>query len=60
MYNQNSSALPKRLHAFSDCPVRPHIPTHSDWPFHGAYTDLRGMTRGRGQFTMSFERFDVA
>ncbi|HRE55048.1 MAG TPA: GTP-binding protein, partial [Candidatus Competibacter sp.] len=25
----------------------------------GYITDLRGMTRGRGQFTMSFERFDV-
>jgi elongation factor G len=26
----------------------------------GYITDLRGMTHGRGQFTMSFERFDVA
>lgn len=26
----------------------------------GYITDLRGMTRGRGQFTMSFNRFDVA
>ena len=26
----------------------------------GYITDLRGMTRGRGQFTMSFDRFDVA
>ncbi|MFO1372912.1 MAG: elongation factor G [Candidatus Competibacteraceae bacterium] len=25
----------------------------------GYITDLRGMTRGRGQFTMSFDRFDV-
>lgn len=25
----------------------------------GYITDLRGMTRGRGQFTMRFERFDV-
>ncbi len=26
----------------------------------GYITDLRGMTRGRGQFTMTFNRFDVA
>ncbi|MDS4071075.1 MAG: elongation factor G [Candidatus Competibacter sp.] len=26
----------------------------------GYITDLRGMTRGRGQFTMTFDRFDVA
>ncbi|HRX70053.1 MAG: GTP-binding protein [Gammaproteobacteria bacterium] len=26
----------------------------------GYITDLRGMTHGRGQFTMTFERFDVA
>ncbi|MBL8250338.1 MAG: GTP-binding protein [Candidatus Competibacter sp.] len=26
----------------------------------GYITDLRGMTRGRGQFTMRFDRFDVA
>ena len=26
----------------------------------GDITDLRGMTRGRGQFTMTFDRFDVA
>lgn len=26
----------------------------------GYITDLRGMTRGRGQFTMAFDRFDVA
>jgi len=25
----------------------------------GYITDLRGMTRGRGQFTMTFDRFDV-
>ena len=26
----------------------------------GYITDLRGMTRGRGQFTMAFDRFDVS
>ncbi len=26
----------------------------------GYITDLRGMTRGRGQFTMTFDRFDVS
>ena len=26
----------------------------------GYTTDLRSMTRGRGQFTMTFDRFDVA
>jgi elongation factor G len=26
----------------------------------GYITDLRGLTRGRGQFTMTFDRFDVA
>ena len=26
----------------------------------GYITDLRGMTRGRGQFTMTFDRFDIA
>jgi elongation factor G len=26
----------------------------------GYITDLRSMTHGRGQFTMRFERFDVA
>jgi elongation factor G len=26
----------------------------------GYTTELRSMTRGRGQFTMEFERFDVS
>ncbi len=36
---------------------------HCDCPLDrllGYITDLRGMTRGRGQFTMTFDRFDVA
>jgi len=35
---------------------------HCDCPLDrllGYITDLRGMTRGRGQFTMRFDRFDV-
>ncbi len=36
---------------------------HCDCPLDrllGYITDLRGMTRGRGQFTMTFDRFDSA
>jgi elongation factor G len=36
---------------------------HGECPLHallGYATDLRSITRGRGQFTMEFDRFDVA
>jgi elongation factor G len=36
---------------------------HGECPLHallGYTTDLRSITRGRGQFTMEFDRFDVA
>jgi elongation factor G len=36
---------------------------HAECPLHallGYTTDLRSITRGRGQFTMEFDRFDAA
>lgn len=48
---RETTALGEMMIVHCDCPLDRLL---------GYITDLRGMTRGRGQFTMTFDRFDVA